>query len=99
MLKKCSFADYKPAKMPNSSSLKISVALSRADVNPTLRGMIGSPLHLTASRPDIISPTSMCSHYQENPKESHLLDVKRIFRYLKHTPNLGFGILVTLNLM
>ncbi|GJY88049.1 retrovirus-related pol polyprotein from transposon TNT 1-94 [Tanacetum coccineum] len=27
--------------------------------------------------------------YQANPKESHLVTVKRIFRYLKGTPNLG----------
>ncbi|GKB11035.1 retrovirus-related pol polyprotein from transposon TNT 1-94 [Tanacetum coccineum] len=27
--------------------------------------------------------------YQANPKESHLVAVKRIFRYLKETPNLG----------
>ncbi|GKD05089.1 retrovirus-related pol polyprotein from transposon TNT 1-94 [Tanacetum coccineum] len=27
--------------------------------------------------------------YQANPKESHLVAVKRIFRYLKGTPNLG----------
>nr|GEZ87311.1 uncharacterized mitochondrial protein AtMg00810-like [Tanacetum cinerariifolium] len=27
--------------------------------------------------------------YQANPKESHLVAIKRIFRYLKGTPNLG----------
>lgn len=34
-------------------------------------------------------PTSMCTRFQGKPKESHLLGVKRIFHYLKHTPNLG----------
>ncbi|GKB00841.1 hypothetical protein Tco_0828885 [Tanacetum coccineum] len=29
------------------------------------------------------------NRYQANPKESHLVAVKRIFRYLKGTPNLG----------
>ncbi|GKC49589.1 retrovirus-related pol polyprotein from transposon TNT 1-94 [Tanacetum coccineum] len=29
------------------------------------------------------------ARYQANPKESHLVAVKRIFRYLKGTPNLG----------
>ncbi|GJW65589.1 retrovirus-related pol polyprotein from transposon TNT 1-94 [Tanacetum coccineum] len=29
------------------------------------------------------------SRYQANPKESHLIAVKRIFRYLKGTPSLG----------
>jgi hypothetical protein len=35
----------------------------------------------------------MCSRFQANPKECHLMVVKRIFRYLVHTPNLGHGTL------
>ena len=31
----------------------------------------------------------MCARFQTNPKESHVIAVKRIFRYLKHTQNLG----------
>jgi hypothetical protein len=31
----------------------------------------------------------MCARFQDNPKECHLMAVKRIFRYLVHTPNLG----------
>ena len=46
-------------------------------------------MYLTASRPDIMFATNMCARYQANPKESHTIVVKRIFRYLKHTPNLG----------
>ncbi|KAI3727550.1 hypothetical protein L6452_16166 [Arctium lappa] len=53
------------------------------------RGMIGSLLYLTASRPDIMYATCLCARYQANPKESHLAVVKRIFRYLKGTMNLG----------
>jgi hypothetical protein len=33
--------------------------------------------------------TCLCARYQADPKESHLTAVKRIFRYLKGTPNLG----------
>ena len=33
--------------------------------------------------------TTMCARFQANPKESHLSAVKRIFRYLKYTPNLA----------
>ena len=51
--------------------------------------MIGSLLYLTASRPDIMFSTCLCARFQANPKESHLIAVKRIFRYLKGTPNLG----------
>ena len=51
--------------------------------------MIGSLLYLTPSRLDIMYSTCLCARYQAEPKESHLIAVKRIFRYLKGTPNLG----------
>ena len=44
---------------------------------------------LTALRPDIMFSVCMCARYQSNPKESHLSAVKRIFRYLIGTQNLG----------
>ena len=53
------------------------------------RSMIGSLLYLTAFRPDILFSVCMCSRFQSSPKESHLVAVKRIFRYLVDTPNLG----------
>ncbi|GJT42785.1 hypothetical protein Tco_0951500 [Tanacetum coccineum] len=59
-------------------------------VNETqCRGMIGSLMYLTASRPDIQFLTCLCARYHAYPKESHLIAVKRIFRYLKGTPSLG----------
>ena len=53
------------------------------------KDMIGSPLYLTASRPDIVFGVGLCAHFQSKPKESHLKAVKRIFRYLKHKPDLA----------
>ena len=53
------------------------------------RGMIGSLLYLTASRPDIMFSVCICARFQSNPKDSHLKTVKRIFRYLKDTSNYG----------
>ena len=55
----------------------------------TYRGMISSLLYLTASRPNIMFATCLCARFQANPKESHLIAVKRIFRYLKGTQSLG----------
>ncbi|XP_056692095.1 secreted RxLR effector protein 161-like [Spinacia oleracea] len=52
------------------------------------RGMIGSLLYLTASRPDIAFSVGVCARFQSNPKESHLTAVKRILRYLKGTDDL-----------
>jgi hypothetical protein len=51
--------------------------------------MIGSLLYLCASRSDIMLSVCMCARFQANPKKCHLLAVKRILRYLVHTPNLG----------
>jgi len=52
------------------------------------RGMIGSLLYLTASRPDILFSVCLSARFQSDPRESHLTVVKRIFRYLKGTTNL-----------
>ncbi|GKB76311.1 hypothetical protein Tco_0943206, partial [Tanacetum coccineum] len=55
--------------------------LSGKAVNKTQsRGMIRSLMYLTASRPDIQFSTCLCARYQANPKESHRIVVKRIFR-------------------
>jgi hypothetical protein len=51
------------------------------------RGMIGSLLYLTASRPDIMFSVCMCARYQA--KESHLSAVKRIMTYLLGTYIMG----------
>ena len=69
--------------------MNISKDESGKNVDATIyRGMIGSLLYLTASRPDIMFSTCLCARYQADPKESHLLLVKRIFKYLKGTINL-----------
>ncbi|GKC22863.1 hypothetical protein Tco_1025013 [Tanacetum coccineum] len=51
--------------------------------------MIGSLMYLTSSRPDLIYAVCLCARYQEKPTKKHLQAVKRIFRYLKGTINMG----------
>ncbi|WVZ77228.1 hypothetical protein U9M48_025117 [Paspalum notatum var. saurae] len=51
--------------------------------------MIGSLLYLTATRPDIQFAVFLCARYQASPRTPHRQAVKRIFRYLKFTPELG----------
>ncbi|KAI3821565.1 hypothetical protein L1987_09133 [Smallanthus sonchifolius] len=46
-------------------------------------------MYLTASRPDIMFAVCICSRFSAKPKESHLIAVKRIFRYLKGKQRLG----------
>ncbi|GKA04227.1 uncharacterized mitochondrial protein-like protein [Tanacetum coccineum] len=53
------------------------------------RSMIGSLMYLIASRPDIMFIVCACARFQVTLKTSHLLAVKRIFRYLKGKPTLG----------
>ena len=53
------------------------------------RGLIGSLLYLTASRPEIMFAICLCARYQANPKESHFKAAKRILKYLKGTTNVG----------
>jgi len=53
------------------------------------KGLIGSLLYLTASRPDIIFFVCLRARYQANPKESHFKAAKRILKYLKGTTNVG----------
>ncbi|KAL7605047.1 secreted RxLR effector protein 161-like [Lactuca sativa] len=77
------------AKVPMGFGHKIFSDPSSFAVNEkNYRGMIGSLLYLTVSRPDIMFSTCLCAKFQVNPKMSHLLAVKQIFRYLKGTKSL-----------
>ena len=51
--------------------------------------MIGSLLHLTGSRLDIAFSVGVCVRYQAYPKESHLITLKCIIRYIDGTLELG----------
>jgi hypothetical protein len=44
---------------------------------------------VTASRPDVMQAVGQVAQFQAAPKESHVLAVKRIFRYLKGTEEFG----------
>ncbi|GJY69759.1 hypothetical protein Tco_0472741 [Tanacetum coccineum] len=77
-------------KTPMSSDTKLTKDEECESVDSTkYRGMIGSLLYLTASRPDIMFSVCLCARFQEAPKTSHLEAVKRIFRYIKGTTHLG----------
>ncbi|KAJ9546421.1 hypothetical protein OSB04_018964 [Centaurea solstitialis] len=90
MLKKFDLTSCTPMKTPMAPPLSLDKDSKGKPVDVTLyRGMIGSLLYLTASRPNIMYSTCLCARYQAEPKESHLTAVKQIFRYLKGTPNLG----------
>ncbi|GJT89721.1 retrovirus-related pol polyprotein from transposon TNT 1-94 [Tanacetum coccineum] len=59
-------------------------------MDPThYRGMIGTLMYLTASRPDLTFVVCMCARYQAKPTKKHFHAVKRIFKYLRGTVNRG----------
>nr|GEV65520.1 ribonuclease H-like domain-containing protein [Tanacetum cinerariifolium] len=64
--------------------------LSGTPVDQTkYHSMVGALMYLTASRPAIVHATCYYARYQAKPIEKHLTAVKRIFRYLKYTINMG----------
>ena len=90
LLKKFGMEDSSPAKTPMPTSIKLDEDKKgkRMDIK-VYKGMVGSLLYLTSSRPDIMFATCLCARFQSDPKESHMVAIQRIFRYLKGTPNLG----------
>jgi hypothetical protein len=90
MLKKFGMKKAKHVKTPMSSNGHLDLNGEDKPVDQKLyRSMIGSLLYLCASRPDIILSVCMCARFQANPKDCHLVAVKRILRYLVHTQHLG----------
>ena len=74
LLKKFKMENSKPMKTPmHSSSVGLCKDESGKPVDNTVyRGMIGSLLYLTASRPDIMYSVCLCARFQSDPRESHL---------------------------
>ncbi|GJW14778.1 putative ribonuclease H-like domain-containing protein [Tanacetum coccineum] len=90
ILKKFNYTDVKSASTRVDLEKPLVKDGDADDVDVHLyRSMIGSLMYLTASRPDIMFAVYACARFQVTPKTSHLLAVKRIFRYLKGKPTLG----------
>ncbi|WVZ63541.1 hypothetical protein U9M48_013165, partial [Paspalum notatum var. saurae] len=90
ILKKFNMGDSKPITTPMSTNTALHADEDGEAVDyKEFRGMIGSLLYLTTTRPDIQFPVCLCACYQASPRTSHRQAVKRIFRYLKFTHELG----------
>ncbi|GKD14888.1 putative ribonuclease H-like domain-containing protein, partial [Tanacetum coccineum] len=90
ILKKYNYTDVKSASTSVDLEKPLIQDRDANDVDAHLyRSMIGSLMYLTSSRPDIMFAVCTCARFQVAPKTSHLLAVKRIFRYLKGKPSLG----------
>ncbi|GKF43167.1 uncharacterized mitochondrial protein-like protein, partial [Tanacetum coccineum] len=90
ILRKFNYIDVKSASTPTDLEKPLVQDRDAADVDEHLyRSIIGSLMYLIASRPDIMFVVCACARFQVSLKTSHLLAVKRIFRYLKGKPSLG----------
>jgi hypothetical protein len=90
MLKRFGMEDCKPVITPMQTSCKLSKDDdSKSTDQRQYRSMIGSLLYVTTSRPDVMQAVGQVARFQAAPKESHVLAVKRIFRYLKGTEEFG----------
>ena len=90
-LKKYGLEDCNSVRNPMVPGNKLTREGSGEAVDPTMyKQLVGSLRYLTATRPDLIYSVNIVSRYMENPRESHMLAVKRILRYVQGT--LGYGI-------
>nr|GEX46173.1 retrovirus-related Pol polyprotein from transposon TNT 1-94 [Tanacetum cinerariifolium] len=90
ILKRFGMENYDKVPTPMVEQAKLKLDLVGKPVYHTdYQSMIGSLMYVTSSRPDIMFATCMCARYQANPNEHHVSAVKKIFRYLKWTINLG----------
>jgi hypothetical protein len=90
LLKWFEMKDAKPAKTPMGTNGHLDFNKGGKSVDQKAYwSMIGSLLYLCASRPDIMLSVCMCARFQSDPKECHLVVVKRILRYLVSTPCFG----------
>ena len=90
MLKRFQLEYCKHVCTPMEFSCKLYKEDESKDLDPkNYISVIGSLLYVTASRPDVKQAVGMVSRFQAAPRESHVQAVKRIFRYLKGTIDLG----------
>ncbi|GKC09778.1 putative ribonuclease H-like domain-containing protein [Tanacetum coccineum] len=90
ILKKYGINTTDSVDTPMIETKKLDEDLQGKSVDATLyRGMIGSLMYLTASRPNLNYVVCLCARYQAKPTEKHLQAVKQIFRYHNGTINMG----------
>jgi len=90
IIKKFGLDNGSHKRTPITTHLKLSKDENGVAVDQSLyKSMIGSLLYLTTSRPDITFVVGVCARYHAEPKMSHLVQVKRILKYINGTTDYG----------
>jgi hypothetical protein len=86
MLKRFRMEDCKPIITPMQTNCKLNKDDDSKSIDQRqYRSMINNLLYVTTFRLDVMQAVGQVARFQETPKESHVLAVKRILRYLKGT--------------
>jgi histone deacetylase 1/2 len=92
LLRRAGMLDSKPAMTPMSTADVLTAAdgvlLSSEDATE-YRSVVGGLQYLTITRPDISYAVNRVCQYLHSPRDPHWAAVKRILRYIRHTPSYG----------
>jgi hypothetical protein len=90
MIKSFGMEDCKLVTTPMKTSCKLSKDDDSKSIDQRKYiSMIGSLLYVTTSKPYVMQVVGHVARFQEAPKESHVLEVKWIFKYLKGAKEFG----------
>ena len=84
LLERSGRAECKPCMTPMEERLKLMKASTTVKVDATLyRSIVGGLHYLVHTRSDIAFAVGYISRFMEDPREDHLVVVKRLLRYVK----------------
>lgn len=90
VLKIFGMCDYKPVGTPMVTGCKLSKEDDVTSIDEkNYISMIGKLHYVVHIRPNIAHAVGLVARFQKNPKETHLIETKMIFKYLKGTIEYG----------
>ena len=90
IVKKFGMKDCKSVGTPMCTRLKFTKEDESKEVDQTLyRSMIGKLQYVVHTRPDIALAVGIVARFLAKPRENHIMEIKRIMRYLKGTEEYG----------
>lgn len=89
VLTRFNMIDAQPTASPEASTKLDNFSGEPLPDPSSYRSMVGALEYLTWTRPDIAHAVNQVCQHMHTPRTPHLVAVKRIFRYLKDTPDNG----------